>query len=268
PFAGPGRPAARGHRRPAARDGGRGPLARGGRRAQGRVALDRCSHGGAARADGRGNRARLLRPDAGLCGRRIDRQPRPRGAGGNERPMTMSGGFVSLVGAGPGDPDLLTLRAVDRLRSADLVLHDGLVPAAVLALAGAAECVSVARRVGEKRLSQQDVCGLMVAAARIGQRVVRLKSGDPFVFGRAGAEVHALIEAGIPFEVVPGLSTAIAAPTLAGIPVTHGGVSSGLLVVSGHAPEAWAPLLGAIPPGAATVVVLMGKRTRGDIAAF
>jgi uroporphyrin-III C-methyltransferase/precorrin-2 dehydrogenase/sirohydrochlorin ferrochelatase len=182
--------------------------------------------------------------------------------------MTMSGGFVSLVGAGPGDPDLLTLRAVDRLRSADLVLHDGLVPAAVLALAGAAECVSVARRVGEKRLSQQDVCDLMVAAARMGQRVVRLKSGDPFVFGRGGEEVHALIEAGIPFEVVPGLSTAIAAPTLAGIPVTHRGVSSGLLVVSGHAPEAWAPLLGAIPPGAATVVVLMGKRTRGDIAAF
>lgn len=183
-------------------------------------------------------------------------------------PDLIAPGTVWLVGAGPGDPDLLTLRAVDRLRSADLVLHDGLVPAAVLALAGAAECVSVARRVGEKRLSQQDVCDLMVAAARMGQRVVRLKSGDPFVFGRGGEEVHALIEAGIPFEVVPGLSTAIAAPTLAGIPVTHRGVSSGLLVVSGHAPEAWAPLLGAIPPGAATVVVLMGKRTRGDIAAF
>jgi len=177
-------------------------------------------------------------------------------------------GFVSLVGAGPGDPDLLTLRAVDRLQRADLVLYDGLVPAAVIDLASTAERVSVARRVGRKALTQADVNDLLVSAARLGQRVVRLKSGDPFVFGRGGEEARALVDAGIPFEVVPGLSTAIAAPGLAGIPVTHRGVASGFVVVSGHGPDAYEPLFGALAPGAATLVVLMGMRTRAAIAQF
>jgi uroporphyrin-III C-methyltransferase len=177
-------------------------------------------------------------------------------------------GFVSLVGAGPGSPDLLTLRAVDRLQRADLVLYDGLVPAAVIDLATTAERMSVARRVGHKTLTQADVNDLLVSAARLGQRVVRLKSGDPFVFGRGGEEVRALIEAGVPFEIVPGVSAAIAAPGLAGIPVTHRGVSSGFVVVSGHGPDAYEPLLGALSPGAATIVVLMGMGTRASIAQY
>lgn len=180
----------------------------------------------------------------------------------------MTGGFVSLVGAGPGDPDLLTLRAVDRLRAADLVLYDGLVPAAVIDLAAGAERVSVARRAGHKSLTQADVNELLVSAARLGQRVVRLKSGDPFVFGRGGEEVRALVEAGVPFEIVPGLSAATAAPGLAGIPVTHRGVASGFVVVSGHGAEAYEPLLGALVPESATLVVLMGMGHRLAIARF
>lgn len=187
---------------------------------------------------------------------------------GSDRAPDSRHGFVSLVGAGPGDPDLLTLRAVDRLRRADLVLYDGLVPAAVVELAENAERVSVARRKGEKRLIQGDVNDLLISAARLGQRVVRLKSGDPFVFGRGGEEAQALVAAGVPFEVVPGLSSAIAGPGLAGIPVTHRGVASGFVVVSGHGAEAYEPLLGALGPGVATVVVLMGMGHRADIARF
>lgn len=177
-------------------------------------------------------------------------------------------GFASIVGAGPGDPDLLTLRAVDRLERADLVLHDGLVPQAVVDIARSAEKVSVARRAGHKTLSQADVCDLIVSGARLGQRVVRLKSGDPFVFGRGGEETRALVDAGVPFEIVPGLSAATAGPALAGIPITHRGMSSGFVVVSGHGPEAYEPLLGALVPGSATVVVLMGMGTRATIARY
>jgi uroporphyrin-III C-methyltransferase len=176
--------------------------------------------------------------------------------------------LVSIVGAGPGDPDLLTVRAVDRLRRADLVLYDGLVSDAVVALAVGAEHVSVARRAGQKAMSQEDVCDLLISAARLGQRVVRLKAGDPFVFGRGGEEVRALIDAGVAFELVPGLSAAIAAPELAGIPVTHRGVASGFVVVSGHDRATYEPLLGTLQPGAMTVVVLMGMRTRVELAAF
>jgi uroporphyrin-III C-methyltransferase len=182
--------------------------------------------------------------------------------------MTTGGGLVSLVGAGPGAPDLLTVRAVDRLKRADLVLYDGLVPAAVVDLAAPAECVSVARRVGPKTLTQADVNDLMIAAARRGRRVVRLKSGDPFVFGRGGEEVGALAEAGVAFEVVPGISAAIAAPTLVGIPLTHRDVASGFVVVSGHGEAAYQPLLGRLPPGSGTVVALMGLGHRAELARF
>jgi uroporphyrin-III C-methyltransferase/precorrin-2 dehydrogenase/sirohydrochlorin ferrochelatase len=173
---------------------------------------------------------------------------------------------VSLVGAGPGDPDLLTVRAHDRLRAATLVLHDGLVPEAVVDVARSAERVSVARRAGPKTLSQDVVIDLMVDAAWRGERVVRLKGGDPFVFGRGGEEMQGLSAAGVPFEVVPGLSSALAAPALAGIPVTHRGAASGFVVLSGHAPEAYAPLLGTITPRSVTVVVLMGIGERRAIA--
>jgi uroporphyrin-III C-methyltransferase len=175
-------------------------------------------------------------------------------------------GFVSLVGAGPGDPELLTARAIGALATADLVLHDGLVPQAMQASFPEARWESVARRVGRKTLTQAQVNARMIAAARRGRRVVRLKSGDPFVFGRGGEEAQALSAARIAFQVVPGVSTALAAPALAGIPVTHRGVSAGFVVVSGHARDSYEPLLSALPAGVATVVVLMGLGERRQIA--
>ena len=176
-------------------------------------------------------------------------------------------GLVSLVGAGPGDRDLLTCRAARRLAGADLVLHDGLVSADVLDLALSAERVCVSRRPGAKTIDQAAVTRRMIEAARAGRRVVRLKAGDPFVLGRGGEEALALAEARVPFEIVPGLTAAVAAPEVAGIPVTHRGLASGFLVISGHAAEAYAPVLAHLLPGSVTVVVLMGFAERGRIAA-
>jgi uroporphyrin-III C-methyltransferase/precorrin-2 dehydrogenase/sirohydrochlorin ferrochelatase len=175
-------------------------------------------------------------------------------------------GFVSLVGAGPGDPDLLTLRAVDRLRRADLVLYDALVEEELLELAPQAKRFYVGKRAGRHSIDQDGIHRLMVRAAQRGERVVRLKCGDPFVLGRGGEEALALETAGVPYEVVPGLSSAIAAPALAGIPVTHRGLAAGFAVLSGHAAQSYGPALDSIAPGSLTLVVLMGLRTRGEIA--
>jgi uroporphyrin-III C-methyltransferase/precorrin-2 dehydrogenase/sirohydrochlorin ferrochelatase len=177
-------------------------------------------------------------------------------------------GFVSLVGAGPGDPDLMTVKAVRRLQQADLVLYDALVTPKMLALAPRAQRFFVGKRARRKAVSQETIHQLMIRAARRGRRVVRLKAGDPFVLGRGGEEALALRAAGIPFEVVPGVSSAIAAPGLAGIPVTHRGLSSGFAVVSGHAEEAYRPMLEAIRPNSLTLVVLMGIATRAALARF
>lgn len=182
------------------------------------------------------------------------------------RPAARRRGRVSLVGAGPGAEDLLTARAIRALASADLVLHDGLVPADLHASFPQARWESVARRAGRKTLTQARVNARMIAAARRGQHVVRLKSGDPFVFGRGGEEAQALRAAGVAFDVVPGVSTALGAPALAGIPVTHRGVSAGVVIVSGHARASYEPLLAALPPGAATIVVLMGMGERRGVA--
>lgn len=176
-------------------------------------------------------------------------------------------GFVSLVGAGPGDPGLLTRRAIERLARADVVLYDALVDPEVLHLAPRAHCFLVGKRAGMPSVSQRAIERLMVREARRGKRVVRLKCGDPFVFGRGGEEAQALAAAGVPFEVVPGISSAIAAPALAGIPVTHRGLAGGFAVLSGHAEEAYGRLLDAMAPGTLTVVVLMGLSERGRIAA-
>jgi uroporphyrin-III C-methyltransferase/precorrin-2 dehydrogenase/sirohydrochlorin ferrochelatase len=177
----------------------------------------------------------------------------------------VTAGFVSLVGAGPGDPDLVTFRGIQRLREADLVLYDGLVSRQIVRLAETAERVSVARRAGPKALAHAKVIEWMIAAARRGLRVVRLKAGDPFVLGRGGEEALALAKAGVPFEVIPGVSSALAAPALAGIPITHRGLASGFVVVSGHAPDAYRPLLSSLAPESATVVVLMGGAERAGI---
>jgi len=177
-------------------------------------------------------------------------------------------GFVSLVGAGPGDPELLTLKAARLLAEADLVLYDALVPLSMLDLAPRAQRFLVGKRARKKAVAQETIHHLMIRAARAGKRVVRLKCGDPFVFGRGGEEALALVKAGVPFEVVPGVTSAIAAPGLAGIPVTHRGVSSGFVVVPGHSESAYGPILTSLTPNSLTVVVLMGLAARASIASF
>ena len=175
-------------------------------------------------------------------------------------------GFVSIVGAGPGDPDLVTLKAAERLARADLVLYDALVAPETLALAGRAQRFYVGKRAGRRAIEQEAIHKLMIRAARRGRRVVRLKGGDPFLLGRGGEEAVALVAAGIPFEVVPGVSAALAAPAAAGIPVTHRGVASGVVIVSGHAESAYGSIVDGLVPGCATLVFLMGVGSRGEIA--
>ena len=175
-------------------------------------------------------------------------------------------GHVSLVGAGPGDPALLTRRAVTRLRGADLVLYDALVDERVLRLARRAQRFFVGKRAGRHALSQTAIHAVMIRAAKRGRRVVRLKGGDPFVFGRGGEEALALDAAGVPFDIVPGISSAVAAPALAGIPVTHRGLASAFLVVSGHDEDAFAESIGQFAPNGLTLVVLMGAGRRAPLA--
>ena len=174
---------------------------------------------------------------------------------------------VALVGAGPGDPDLWTQRGIAYLQHADLVLYDSLVDAGALRRYTNAQCFCVGKRAGRESVRQETIHRLMIRAARQGKRVVRLKGGDPFVFGRGAEEALALAIAGIPFEVVPGVSSAIAAPELAGIPVTHRGSASGFLVLSGHATGAFENGLEAVQPNAVSLVVLMGVGTRNELAA-
>lgn len=176
-------------------------------------------------------------------------------------------GLVSLVGAGPGDPDLLTRKAARRLEQADLVLYDALVDPAVLDLAPRARRLFVGKRAGRKSMKQETIHGLLIRAARRGDRVVRLKGGDPFVFGRGGEEALACVAAGVPFEVVPGVSSALAGPALAGIPVTHRGVAAAFTVVAGQPAEQAAGVLATLVPNSQTVVVLMALATRAALAA-
>ncbi|HET6146043.1 MAG TPA: uroporphyrinogen-III C-methyltransferase [Polyangia bacterium] len=176
------------------------------------------------------------------------------------------GGRVTLVGAGPGDPDLLTVRGARRLAEADLVLYDALSSSGMRSLAPAARWFYVGKRACRNSIDQDVLNRLMIKHALRGRHVVRLKCGDPFVFGRGGEEVLALGDAGVLVEVVPGLSTATAAPALAGIPVTHRGLSSSFAVITGHHERTYGPLLDALPAGAMTLVVLMGVRQRAAIA--
>src|SRR5262249_54078191 len=150
---------------------------------------------------------------------------------------------------------------------ADLVLYDALVSPDVLPLAAHAQKLSVGKRACKPSISQEAINRCLIRAAQRGKRVVRLKCGDPFVFGRGGEEALALAAAGIAFEVVPGVSSALAAPALAGIPVTHRGLSSSFMVLSGHSESVYQPLLDAIAPHSTTVVVLMGLGSRARIAA-
>jgi len=153
-------------------------------------------------------------------------------AAGKDRP-----GKVILVGAGPGDPGLLTLRAVERIRAADVLVYDRLVHDGALALAKpSAEKIYMGKEPGH-HARQDDIHALLVEKAREGKMVVRLKGGDPFLFGRGGEEVEYLAEHGIPFEVVPGVSSCLSAPLSAGIAVTHRESSSSVVIVTGHSAD-------------------------------
>jgi uroporphyrinogen III methyltransferase/synthase len=149
--------------------------------------------------------------------------------------LSARAGVVYLVGAGPGDPGLITVRGLELVATVDLILHDRLVPGEILAAARPqAELIYVGKRPGEAAIEQAEIERRMVEAASAGRSVVRLKGGDPFVFGRGGEEGEALAAAGIPFEVVPGVTAGVAAPAYAGIPVTHRDDASAVAFVTGH----------------------------------
>ena len=144
-------------------------------------------------------------------------------------------GKVYLVGAGPGDPELLTLKALRVLRSAEAVLHDDLVAPEILQLIPpAAQIYNVGKRCGKKKIHQGEINSLMVALAASGLRVVRLKGGDPLIFGRAGEEIESLRGGNIPFEIIPGVTTALGAAAAAQIPLTHRRASSALVLITAH----------------------------------
>lgn len=169
-------------------------------------------------------------------------------------------GIVYLVGAGPGDPGLLTLRGLECLQKADVVVHDRLVNPTLLVYATQAKFIDVGKLPNHHPVPQEDINAILVEKAREGKTVVRLKGGDPFVFGRGGEEAQVLAEAGIQFEIIPGVTSAIAAPAYAGIPVTHRGVASSVAFVTGHAAGA-EPLdmnWRALAQGVDTLVFLMG----------
>jgi uroporphyrin-III C-methyltransferase len=182
-------------------------------------------------------------------------------------------GKVYLVGAGPGDPELLTLKALRLLRTADTVLHDDLVAPEILQLiTSQAQVYNVGKRCGKKEILQDEINGLMVALASSGLRVVRLKSGDPLIFGRAGEEIEALRSNDIPFEIVPGVTSALGAAAAAQIPLTHRRASSAVVFVTAHRASEhrgsernatdWGKLVGS----GATLVIYMPGQHHSDIA--
>jgi uroporphyrin-III C-methyltransferase len=172
-------------------------------------------------------------------------------------------GTVFIVGAGPGNPDLITVRGLTCLREADVVLHDRLIDSRLLdEVRSDAEVINVGKEPGHEDIQQERIEWLMVEKAREGKSVCRLKGGDPFVFGRGAEEARALVEAGIPFEIIPGVSSAIAAPAWAGIPVTHRDHAHSFMVITGsrsHDLESAEWLAArALIKGGGTVVVVMG----------
>lgn len=178
-------------------------------------------------------------------------------------------GKVYLVGAGPGDPGLLTLKGKDLLACADVVIYDALVSPAILAMINPqAEVIHAGKRRGQHSLLQAETTELLIAKAKEQAIVVRLKGGDPFVFGRGGEEMEDLVAAGVPVEVVPGITSGIAAPAYAGIPITHRDYSSSVTFVTGHeAAGKYRPDLdwNAIAKGSETIVIYMGLHNLAQI---
>ena len=176
--------------------------------------------------------------------------------------MKKSAGKVYLVGAGPGDPGLMTMKGWRLIREADVIIYDHLVNDRLLDdIREETHMINVGKQVGKKILEQQEINKLLIREARAGKVVIRLKGGDPFIFGRGGEEAQALAGKGIPFEVVPGITSAIAAPAYAGIPLTHRGVASSIAIVTGHedpAKEVTAVNFKKIAQSVDTIVCLMG----------
>jgi uroporphyrin-III C-methyltransferase len=183
--------------------------------------------------------------------------------------MIFEPGSVWLVGAGPGDPGLLTMHAAHALAEADVVLHDALVSPEILALAPRARLEPVGKRAGLRRTPQLRINERMIRLAREGLRVVRLKGGDPLVFGRGGEEALALAAAGIHFRIVPGISAGIGGTAAAGIPVTHRGLAHSVAFVTGHDANGELPDINwlALARGADVLVLYMALRRIGAIAA-
>jgi uroporphyrin-III C-methyltransferase len=182
----------------------------------------------------------------------------------------MDVGIVYLVGAGPGAPGLITVRGLELIRAAEVIVYDRLVsPALIEEAPQSALRIFAGKTAGYHSLPQEEINALLIEHARAGRKVVRLKGGDPFVFGRGGEEVEALAEAGVAYEVVPGVSAAIAVPAYAGIPLTHRRLSSSFAVITGHeackpgAKVDWTRLATAVD----TLVVLMGLSNLPRIAA-
>jgi uroporphyrin-III C-methyltransferase len=182
-------------------------------------------------------------------------------------------GKVYLVGAGPGDPELLTLKALRLVRTADTVLHDDLVAPEILKLiSSTAQVHNVGKRCGKKKILQGEINGLMISLASSGLRVVRLKSGDPLIFGRAGEEIEALRSNDIPFEIVPGVTSALGAAAAAQMPLTHRRASSALVFITAHRasqsrpsnedPANWSKLVGS----GATLIIYMPGQDHSEIA--
>lgn len=177
-------------------------------------------------------------------------------------------GEVALVGAGPGSVDLLTIAAAKLLADCDAVVHDALVSEEVLNLAAVgAELIFAGKRGGRKSTAQADICEQLIALANTGKRVVRLKGGDPFVFGRGGEEVRALAAASVPFRIIPGITSGIAAPAMAGIPVTDREVNATIAFLTGHEAQDdsridWAAMVQAFP----VLVLYMAAKNLPDIA--
>ena len=182
----------------------------------------------------------------------------------------MSNGMVYLIGAGPGNPKLITVRGLECLRKADVVVYDRLGTAELLKqVRPGAEVISVGKASGDHTLPQDEINQLLVRKAKEGKVVARLKGGDPFVFGRGGEEAEVLVSHGIPFEVVPGVTSAISAPAFAGIPVTHRTCTSTFAIVTGHEDprkERAAIEWSKIATGAGTIVFLMGLGNLGNIS--
>jgi uroporphyrin-III C-methyltransferase len=177
-------------------------------------------------------------------------------------------GSVWLVGAGPGDPGLITALGLHALAQADYILHDALVDESLLAVSGA-EKIYAGKRAGVRSCKQDEISDLLVTLARQGSRVLRLKGGDPFVFGRGGEEAQALARAGVPFRIVPGITAGIGGLAYAGIPVTHRDTNHAVTFITGHGVDGkltkldWA----AVSRGAPTLVLYMARKFAGEISA-